>query len=309
MSRPLKPDIGSAGPSSLHSGKSDHTRQRDDRNEDVLGVAAILQTTLDVERMLALFLQETTRRVPVNGLDYRNVPDGIDLSLGTRADQIHRCPLAVENQPLGDVSFTRREPFTEGEIQRLEHLLRSLRYPLRNALLYRAALRSAHTDPLTGLYNRAAMESALQREVDLARRHNTPLSLIMLDIDQFKSINDQHGHELGDYALRAFAQCAARAIRRSDILFRYGGEEFVILLHNTPELGALKLAERICHCIRSQHYVFGNVTLNMTVSAGVARLLQNEDERSLLARADAALYQAKISGRDRVLVAESAVTY
>ena len=306
MSRSLKPDIGSAG-SSPHSSESDHTRQRDAHHADILGIAAILQTTLDVERMLSLFLKEATRRMPVSGLDYRNAQEGIELSLGTRADHVHRCPLAVDNQPLGEVSFTRRESFTEGEIQRLEQLLRSLRYPLRNALMYRAALHSAHTDPLTGLYNRAAMESALQREIDLARRHNTPLSLIMLDIDQFKSINDQYGHELGDYALRAFAQCASRAIRRSDSLFRYGGEEFVILLHNTPELGALKLAERICHCIRSQHYVFGNVTLNMTVSAGVARLLQKEDERSLLARADAALYQAKISGRDRVLIAKSAI--
>lgn len=306
MNRPLKPGIGSAGPS-FHSGESGHLQQRDVRDGDMLGVAAVLQTTLDLERMLALFLKETTQRVPVSGLDYRNAQEGIELSLGTRANQVHRCPLAVENQPLGEVSFMRREPFAEDEIHRLEYLLRGLRYPLRNALLYRAALRSAHTDPLTGLYNRAAMESALQREIDLARRHDTPLSLIMLDIDQFKSINDQHGHELGDYALRAFAQCASRAIRRSDGLFRYGGEEFVILLHNTPELGALKLAERICRCIRSQHYVCGNVTLNMTVSAGVARLLKNEDERSLLARADAALYQAKISGRDRVLIAEPVI--
>ena len=136
----------------------------------------------------------------------------------------------------------RRQRFSDGEIARLENFLCMLVYPLRNALQYHEAVLSSFTDPLTGACNRAAMQTAFERELNLARRQQTPLSVIMLDIDHFKKINDRYGHSNGDCVLRSVSQCVANTIRSSDMLFRYGGEEFVVLLSNTNRAGAKLLA-------------------------------------------------------------------
>ena len=173
-------------------------------------------------------------------------------------------------------------------------------YPLRNALLYREALRSAHRDPLTGLNNRRCLQETLRRETELAHRHGNPLSLIVLDIDHFKAVNDRHGHDVGDLALRAVAQCAAGCVRGSDMLFRFGGEEFVILLTNTDRDGALLLAERVRTAVEAMECATDMQSLRLTASLGVAGLQAGEREDQLFKRADKALYRAKEEGRNRV---------
>ena len=175
-----------------------------------------------------------------------------------------------------------------------------LLYPLRNALLYHRAVQTALIDPLTGVKNRSTLDDAFQRELKLARRHNHDLSVILLDIDHFKQVNDQHGHLYGDQALRAVAQCVQRTIRDSDLLFRFGGEEFMILLSGTGAEGSALLAERIRREVeRITPFPDGKTTL--TISLGVTSLRQEDAPESLLERADAALYQAKRSGRNRVV--------
>ncbi|MHB8474268.1 MAG: GGDEF domain-containing protein [Gammaproteobacteria bacterium] len=268
-----------------------------------LEISGVLQTTLDAERVVALFASEAGALITHDGLQYRNAQRDLTLDFGTTARHSCTYRLVVGEQNLGELVFMRRRKFSSAETQMMEHLLCSLVYPLRNALLYRDALQSANTDPLTGLNNRAALETALRREIDLAQRHNAPLSLIVADIDHFKTINDTYGHAVGDNALQALAKCAARTTRGSDILFRYGGEEFVVLLSNTGPNGALLLAERLRRAVHEMPLVCGDACFNMSISAGLSTLEPGDGVENLFQRADNGLYLAKQEGRNRVRIA------
>ncbi len=157
------------------------------------------------------------------------------------------------------------------------------------------------TDPLTGLYNRRMLDERLEEEIARSRRYGTPLSCLMLDIDDFKKINDRHGHPVGDCVLKLIAEVLRGCSRAIDVVARYGGEEFAVLLPETNLQGATLAAERmrarLMHDINSG--CLPGIT-SVTMSAGVARLSENDDGASLLAKADAALYQAKAQGKDRV---------
>ena len=182
----------------------------------------------------------------------------------------------------------------------LEHAVCALIYPLRNALTYLAALRAAHRDPLTGTSNRAALNNSMLREVELARRHSTSLSMIVVDIDLFKSINDTYGHSVGDDVICSLTGIIDKIIRKSDMLFRFGGEEFVVLLSNTNREGALLLAERIRRGVEQTSVRTERRTIPITVSLGVATLAATDSAQSLFEKADKALYIAKSEGRNCV---------
>ncbi len=158
----------------------------------------------------------------------------------------------------------------------------------------------ATRDPLTGIYNRRAMTQELSIAVEANKRQQSPVSLIIFDLDNFKSINDKHGHAEGDRVLVNFASLISQSTRQIDRFFRYGGEEFVLLLPavRTSELSAIaeKLRLKISNELRSAGVV-------VTVSLGAAPLRADEDWQDWLRRADAALYAAKTSGRNRVILA------
>jgi diguanylate cyclase (GGDEF)-like protein len=183
-------------------------------------------------------------------------------------------------------------------------MLAGLLYPLRNTLLYQQALQSATTDPLTGVKNRVAMESAMKRELGLANRHGHNLSLILLDLDHFKAVNDQYGHLIGDQVLRAVATVAEDTIRDSDMIFRFGGEEFLVLLHGTQLSGAALLAERMRRRIEGLE-IFPDLDMRITASLGVVTMHEDESAETMFMRVDNAMYRAKNNGRNRVVIDES----
>lgn len=266
-------------------------------------VLEALQKTLLVEQLMELFCSLTQRLVPHTSMIFEN-PEH-QLHLRARPGGLHRCEyqLSIHEEELGHLTFERRERFSESELQRLETLIGLLLYPLRNALLYHKALRAAYKDPLTGIHNRAALECSLERELSLARRNNMPLSMLLLDIDYFKTINDRHGHIAGDNVLRAVVQAINQNIRTSDVLYRYGGEEFVVLLSNTEPSAARCVAERIRRVIEALDHRHGETNIQLTISLGVATLSPGEDGQGLFERADKALYRAKNEGRNRVVEA------
>jgi diguanylate cyclase (GGDEF)-like protein len=160
-------------------------------------------------------------------------------------------------------------------------------------------------DPLTGLFNRRGLEERLLEEFARARRYGAPLSLIMIDIDHFKRVNDTHGHAVGDIAIGHVAKLLVKGRRTSDITARYGGEELVLLLPHTPLEGALSLAERLRYQIEQTPYRAGEAHDHLTASLGVAVYERSMREpRDLLAAADQALYRSKREGRNRVSLAE-----
>ncbi len=149
--------------------------------------------------------------------------------------------------------------------------------------------------------NRRSFDEALTQEIARSRRHRDALGLVMLDIDHFKKINDAHGHPGGDEVLRSFARTVAGTLREGDVLYRYGGEEFVALLSHADLAGAVNAAERIVRAVSESPIQVGPTAINITTSAGVAALAScDADGSSLVARADGALYEAKRSGRNRV---------
>lgn len=165
----------------------------------------------------------------------------------------------------------------------------------------RAAARSfasqAHTDALTGMPNRRQLDGQLDRDIARADRHREPLSVLLIDIDRFKTVNDLHGHQAGDRALRELVSRLADTVRGGDLAGRWGGDEFLVIAPNTDHDAAIELAERCRTAIADT--LVAKVG-NMTASIGVASLREHDDARSLVLRADAALYGAKDGGRDAV---------
>lgn len=163
------------------------------------------------------------------------------------------------------------------------------------------------TDPLTGLYNRRSMEQLLQREIALAERHTQPLSIVMIDMDKFKEINDEHGHAAGDHMLRAFADCVRMTLRKTDLAFRYGGDEFVIALPQTAVDQARAVVQKLRQAFAAVDFsdAIAHLSQQPTLSIGVAERSPRDNIitlPTLLAAADSALYDAKRSNRNCIKV-------
>jgi diguanylate cyclase (GGDEF)-like protein len=164
-------------------------------------------------------------------------------------------------------------------------------------------------DSLTGLHNRRAFEEMIQREVQLAARDNTPLTLLMMDLDHFKQLNDTWGHALGDRALRTFGGVLLTVTGTRDAVARLGGEEFAILLPGRSPRSALSLAERLRATVEGLRLSEGEELVRFTVSVGLSSLQPGETGfEPMLRRADRALYKVKRSGRNRVLLAETEIS-
>lgn len=159
----------------------------------------------------------------------------------------------------------------------------------------------ARHDPLTGALNRKGMDEALHREMSKLRRAGTPLSLAMLDIDNFKHLNDSLGHAVGDAALRHLAVVARDALRPQDTMARYGGEEFVVLLPDTPLERAVEAIGRLQRVLADKPFFNAKDMVRMTFSAGVAQVMTAEDAAHAIQRADEGMYQAKRTGKNRVV--------
>lgn len=156
-------------------------------------------------------------------------------------------------------------------------------------------------DSLTGAYNRRFFTVRLAEEFERHRRYVRTLSLLMLDIDHFKNVNDQYGHQCGDYILKTVCALISTVLRKVDLLIRFGGEEFCCLLTETDRNAALALAERIRETIEKEEFMYDGKKINITVSLGVHEFRGDmESPDDLLRKADEALYKAKEAGRNKV---------
>lgn len=157
-------------------------------------------------------------------------------------------------------------------------------------------------DGLTQIHNKRFLQEELERELMRARRHNRHLSALMFDIDHFKRINDQYGHLAGDHVLRELARVVQERIRRDEIFARWGGEEFALILPETPLEGAKLLAEDLRARIENHRFVFQGEHIPVTISGGAALLGEDDTSADLIKAADTKLYEAKRSGRNRICV-------
>jgi diguanylate cyclase (GGDEF)-like protein len=211
-------------------------------------------------------------------------------------------PLKAQNRISGTLLLTRQgEPFTSRELRLLRIYCNQAAVALENAIVYERVENLAATDALTGLFNRRYFEGSLAQELARCDRTSSRLALLVIDIDHFKSFNDTYGHVMGDLVLRKVALTLQGALRKADVLARFGGEEFVVILPQVTLKGAMESAERLRDSVARSAVHPGGPRKKVTVSIGVALFpdqASNGDE--LLRAADGALYQAKHLGRNRV---------
>ena len=265
-----------------------------------LKLSAVLCTTLEFDELMSLFSTHIKQWVPHSGYIFKHAELGLNISSGIKTTQQFNYDIELENRYLGTLIIMRSKPFSAAEFDNLESQLHYLVHPLRNASLYYQTKQMAYTDSLTKTNNRAAFNDRIVSAINQSHRKSDHLSMIFLDIDYFKSLNDRYGHDCGDQALFSVAQGIKDCVRCNDSVFRYGGEEFVVLLNGANSQNAESLAERIRSHIESKLFNYAGTDIKITVSLGISTFMGNDNRDSFVKRADQALYQAKQDGRNQI---------
>ncbi len=210
-------------------------------------------------------------------------------------------PLYIGEADIGVLMVASIRGFKNEDIAFLEHAVKELSVSLDNAKIHKKINELSITDELTGLYNRRKMDEVLESEFNEAKRYGNPLSVMILDLDHFKSINDFYGHKAGDVVLSGIGELLTQNIRNIDIATRYGGEEFVIILPQTDFKNAVSAAKKLKNLVRN--YKFEQIEREVTVSIGVASMPDDKINSvdDILKIADNFLYDAKNSGRNRII--------
>ncbi|VAX03803.1 diguanylate cyclase (GGDEF domain) with PAS/PAC sensor [hydrothermal vent metagenome] len=204
------------------------------------------------------------------------------------------CTLMPVKNTAGDVEYVCFTLFDVTDTSIYQQQLTALTQELREV---------GDHDGLTQLFNRRYIEETLSKEFRRAQRYEHPLTTILTDIDHFKQVNDTHGHLAGDEVLRIISRRLQNSLRDTDILGRYGGEEFLIVLPNTGTKGGKVLAERLRHAIESEPVAFGDIQLTINISLGITELREDSrDYEQLIGEADLALYQSKEGGRNQATI-------
>jgi diguanylate cyclase (GGDEF)-like protein len=274
-----------------------------------LGLLEKLQISLDPQAVLETFHNEIQQILPVDGMSFEQEIADINIHVAHHADHRFTYSLVTSKELVGELTISRNEPFNAEELTQVRHHLDTVVYPLRNALNHQEAITASLKDPLTGAGNRIALNSSLQREIELTKRYSQPLSVLMLDMDNFKNINDIFGHSQGDEVLVSVVETMQEDLRGSDFIFRYGGEEFVILLSNTVLERAIEIAERLRSKIEQLAIEEDGIRIITTSSIGIAMLEKSDTINRLLDRADEAMYKAKTSGRNQVIVSREPIDF
>jgi diguanylate cyclase (GGDEF)-like protein len=256
-------------------------------------------------------------------------PEGPDGNAGSRPRSMMVLPVTVVGRVVGALELVSARPNRFDEIEyhlnfllaahlscSLENVLTRQQLATANARLRDHDIRLtqlnlqlqqlAHTDDATGLFNKRRLFEQLQAEIARARRYGEILSCLMLDIDQFKHVNDTHGHQAGDEVLRQIGGLLRRSLRVTDFVARYGGEEFTVLLPRTDGSGAWRVAENLRSTLKNHEFILPACSIHLTVSIGIACCTKFDklDAQQIILRADNALYRAKGSGRDKVCSSE-----
>lgn len=286
--------------------KTPSSKKEDSYNDLRMALLNHLQSTLELDNMLETFYSHVSEVLSCDGMVYINKIKAIELEFGKTGKHSATYTVRSEKENLGELKFMRARPFVEAELAFVEALVGIIFYPLRNALKYKEALAQSYVDPLTGLLNRLSLDTIAPRELKLSQRHNKALSLLVIDLDHFKSVNDKYGHLAGDSALRMVAEIVKNSVRETDQVFRFGGEEFVVLLNESDASCAQITAERIRSNIEQTRIEHEKSTFNITASLGISAITKSDSFTSLFQRADDAVYQAKQEGRNRVIATNAA---
>jgi len=224
-------------------------------------------------------------------------------AVGVRIESAMAVPIQGDGEAAGILwIFDDARPFTDDEMDGARIVAEYAKAALRNAERYQNAKERAFIDDVTGIYNVRYLLSTTENEIQRAERYRTPLSVLFLDLDRFKLVNDRYGHLVGSQTLCNLSKLLLRCVRQVDTLARYGGDEFTILLVDTPHDTALAVAERIRRTVEETIFEAGTQgQLRLTISIGVSTFPENGVARdALLDAADKAMYRSKSLGRNRI---------
>jgi diguanylate cyclase (GGDEF)-like protein len=254
-----------------------------------------LQTTLHLDELLTVFADHAQRIIKLSGLQFHS-PLGV--AQMHKSDNQHtpfKFDLELNGEHLGQLVYFCQYQLGDGIMAKLCRLHKALLYPLRNALTYNRVLKLATKDALTGLNNRSQFTDNLAQLIERNRRLHSNFSLMLLDLDNFKQVNDKQGHSVGDEVLIKFADILKQSVRSTDTVFRFGGDEFAVIIDDPQFTTNKVIAERIMNTVRQCHLLS---KYDVTTSIGFTLSNVQDCESSIFARADKGLYKAKAAGRD-----------
>jgi len=249
-----------------------------------------LQTTLDLNKLLNIFAMEASRYINFSGLYFKNQLVSVSLQGSKKSKNERQFELKLNKDFIGTLSYEADKPISMRNYQNLERIHQILIYPLKNALQYHQAMKLAMQDSLTGLGNRRYFDEQLKRAMHYANRQQTKVGLVLGDLNKFKAVNDTFGHSVGDQVLKEFSSVLRACIRDSDSVFRFGGDEFAIIVESASEYSLSIVKNRINNTLKS------NVLLakyQIGCSLGATFMNRADNESTLFERADNALYRQK----------------
>jgi len=254
-----------------------------------------LQTTLNIDELITIYSEHAKRVVKLSGLQFHSSLGAFELKDSDKQLTPFSFDLELNDEHLGKLVYFCQYQFSNTIKQKLQSLHQVLVYPLRNALMYQRVLQLATKDALTSLYNRSQFNDSLIQRIENARRHQRKFSLMLLDLDNFKQVNDNFGHKTGDDVLIAFANILKASIRTTDSVYRFGGDEFAILIDDPQFVTNKIIAERVMKSVRNCKIISN---YGVTTSIGFTLAESTDCEENIFARADEGLYEAKAAGRD-----------
>jgi diguanylate cyclase (GGDEF)-like protein len=285
-----------------------HRVARARRDESSKGIPELEGLVLPDDKGIAASVLRLGSALPARGVDATRV-QVLDPATRLRGiGSLKVVPLRTAQEVLGTVVLGARAEgaLADDVVRQLEVVAMQAAESIYRARLFEKTERLATQDGLTGLTNHRTFQLRLDEHLAQATRYGKRLSLILCDIDHFKSVNDRHGHPTGDLVLKAVARTLLKEARATDVVARYGGEEFAVVMPETDAAGALVIAERIRERVKAAHFNTAAGPLKVTLSLGIASVPDNAANKAdLVGRADQSLYHAKRSGRDRTVAASS----
>lgn len=281
---------------SIMASWTDFSKERDNNTS----LIEQLQTTLDTEQLLAIYLNALAGVYKVNAIQLETFQHTFTTGTPKAASQKLTLPIRIDNKLMGKISYFTDKKVTDVLMSSLTGFQKALVFPLRNALAFWQLQQMALKDALTGVGNRAMYNDAIMRAIQYGTRYKEEFVLLMLDLDNFKNVNDNHGHQTGDDILIGFTQVVSECLRAEDQMFRFGGDEFAIIL-DKQGLDAAKIVASRIHFAVSQQPQF--IKYGVSTSIGCACFNLTDTTSSLFARADKALYAAKYAGKNCMKIA------
>ncbi|MCP4989268.1 MAG: GGDEF domain-containing protein [Colwellia sp.] len=259
-------------------------------NRQTLAFMSQLQTTLELAEILNIFAVEAARYVDFSGLYFKSPQLNKTLRGSRKAKKERRFDLKIADHFVGTLIYGINDPISLTNYKVLEQLHQCMLHPLKNAIAYHSAMLLAMQDSLTGLGNRRYFDEQLKRAMHNANRHHSLVGLVLGDLNKFKAINDNYGHATGDLVLKEFANVLRTCIRDSDSLFRFGGDEFAIIVENANDT-ALEIIESRINQALSVNVLLSKYQLGCSV--GSTFMNRADNAVSFFERADETLYRCK----------------